>query len=100
MSDYQGLANAQAQQQAWAGYTQKQLSPPIIHYIRETERGPSKETPCGQRLWEVVLWEVVHDLGPVPTPGEFRVHPLTASGLLARVDCLGCLRELAKAGAR
>jgi hypothetical protein len=99
VSDYQGLANAQAQQQAqqqaWAGYTQKQLSPPIIHYIRETERGPSKETPCGQRLWEVV-----HDLGPVPTPGEFRVHPVTASGLLARVDCLACLRELAKAGAK
>jgi hypothetical protein len=66
---------------------------PPVHYIRETEHGPHKETPCGRRLWEVV-----YDVGPrPPVAGEFRVHPLTGSGLPENVDCLSCLRKLAEA---
>lgn len=87
-------ASAQFNAQGLQGYRPPPASPPPVHHILETERGPAKETACG-----VVLWEVVYGLPTGPAGGgEFMVHPVTASGRLESIDCMRCLRALEKKG--
>lgn len=66
---------------------------PPIHHILETEKGPAPAVACGEKLYAVV-----YDLNVPVDVGEFRVHPLTASGRVDSVTCVACLRGLAKKG--
>lgn len=87
----------------------QQMSGGIMHYVDELQLSgepaacPALKTACGERLYEIL-----YDMGDygtvglakprIPIPGVLRVYPIAGENRIDGVNCLACLRVLAKKG--